>query len=73
MKEICYHNYFQRIYFEFSFLFSLPPSLSLSLRKVAGAIPDGVIGIFYNPSGRAMALGSAQILTEMSTRNISWG
>jgi len=43
-------------------------------RKVAGPIPDGVIGIFHwhNPSGRAMALGSTQSLTEMSTRNISW-
>jgi hypothetical protein len=40
-----------------------------------GSIPDGVIGIFYrhNPSGRNMALGSNQPLTEMSTRNISWG
>ena len=44
-------------------------------RKVAGSIPDGVIGIFHwhNPSGRTMALGSTQPLTEMSTRNISWG
>ena len=44
-------------------------------RKVAGSIPDGVSGIFHslNPSGRTMALGSAQLLTEMSTRNISWG
>jgi len=33
------------------------------------------IGIFHwhNPSGRTMALGSTQLLTEMSTRNISWG
>jgi hypothetical protein len=32
-------------------------------------------GIFHrhNPSGRTMALGSTQPLTEMSTRNISWG
>jgi len=31
--------------------------------------------IFYchNPSGRTMALGSTQPLTEMSTRNIFWG
>jgi phosphoribosylformylglycinamidine (FGAM) synthase-like enzyme len=38
-------------------------------------IPDGVIGIsqYNNPSGRTMALGSTQSLTEMSTRNISWG
>ena len=44
-------------------------------RKVAGSIPDGVIGIFpsHNPSGRTVALGSTQPLTEMSTRNISWG
>jgi hypothetical protein len=40
-----------------------------------GFDPDGVIGIFHwhNPSGRTMALGSTQPLTEMSTRNISWG
>ena len=44
-------------------------------RKAAGSIPDGVIGIFYlnNLSGRTMALGLIQPLTEMSTRNISWG
>jgi hypothetical protein len=44
-------------------------------RKVAGLIPDSVIGIFHqhNPSGRTMALGSTHPLTEMSTRNISWG
>jgi hypothetical protein len=43
--------------------------------KVAGSIPDGVIGIFrwHNPFGRTMVLGSTQPLTEMSTRNISWG
>jgi hypothetical protein len=41
-------------------------------QKVAGLIPDGVTGIFYwhNPSGRTMALGLTQPLTEMSTRNI---
>ena len=44
-------------------------------RKVAGSIPDGVIGIFhwYNPSDRTMAPGSTQPLTEMSIRSISWG
>jgi len=44
-------------------------------RKVAGSIPDGFNGIFHwhNPSGRIMALCSTQPLTEMSTRNISWG
>ena len=55
--------------------------LSLSLdhcatsRKVAGSIPDGVIGIFhwFIPSGRTVALGLTQLLTEMNTRNIYWG
>ena len=27
----------------------------------------------HNPSGRTMALGSTQLLTEMSTRCIFWG
>jgi hypothetical protein len=39
-------------------------------RKVADSIPDCVIGIFHS-SGRTMALGLNQPLTEMSTRNIS--
>jgi hypothetical protein len=44
-------------------------------RKIAGPIPDGVIGIFHlnNPSGRTMALGVTQPLTEMTIRNISSG
>ena len=44
-------------------------------RKAAGSIPEGVIGIFqwHNPSGRTMALELTQPLTEMSTRNTSWG
>ena len=43
-------------------------------RKVAGSIPDDVIGIFHwHPSDRTMDLGSTQLLTEMSTRSISWG
>jgi len=44
------------------------------LRHCAGSIPDGVIAIlhWHNPSGRTMALGLTQPLTEMSTRNISW-
>ena len=35
----------------------------------------GVVGIllWHNPSGRTMALGSTQPLTETSTRCISWG
>jgi len=44
-------------------------------RKVAGSFPDGVIGIFHwhNPSGRNVVLGLTQTLTELSTRNVSWG
>ena len=44
-------------------------------QKVAGSIPEGLIGIFHlhNPSDRTMALGSTQPLTEMSTSNISRG
>jgi hypothetical protein len=44
-------------------------------RKVAGSILDGVTGIFQwlNPSDRTVALGSTQPITEMSTRNPSWG
>jgi hypothetical protein len=44
-------------------------------RKVAGSIPNRVIGIFHshNPSDRTMALGSTRPLTEMSIRTISWG
>jgi hypothetical protein len=43
--------------------------------EFVGSIPDDVIGIFHshNPSGLAVALGSTQPVTEMSTRNISWG
>jgi hypothetical protein len=44
-------------------------------QKVAGSIPDGVMGYFIdiNPSERTIALGSTQPLTEMSSRCISWG
>jgi len=43
-------------------------------RKVAGSIPNYVTGFFHwhKPSGRTMALGSTQPLTEKSTRNVSW-
>jgi hypothetical protein len=43
-----------------------------TIRKVAGSIPDEVIGIFNwrNPSNRTMAQGSTQPPTEISTRNL---
>jgi hypothetical protein len=39
-------------------------------RKIAGSIPDGAIWIFHwhNPSGRTMALGLTQPLTEMGKK-----
>ena len=42
-------------------------------REFAGSVPDGFIGIFHwlNPSGRNMALGPIQPLTETSTWDIS--
>jgi hypothetical protein len=44
-------------------------------RKVAGSISDEVTGFsnWPNPSSRAMAMGSAQPLTEMSTKNLPGG
>jgi hypothetical protein len=39
-------------------------------RKIAGSIPDEVND---NLSGRIVALGSTQPLTELSTRDCSWG
>jgi hypothetical protein len=44
-------------------------------RKVAGSIPDEVIGFFKwpNPSSRTMALGSTEPLTEISTRYLLGG
>jgi hypothetical protein len=43
-------------------------------QKVAGSIPDGVMEFFIdiNTSDRTMALGSTQLLTEVSTGSISW-
>ena len=44
-------------------------------RKVASSIPIGAVGNFYwhNPLGRTTDIRLTQPLTEMSTRNISWG
>jgi hypothetical protein len=45
------------------------------IQKAAGSIPDDVIWFFNssNPPSRTMALGSAQFLTEMCTRNLARG
>jgi hypothetical protein len=42
-------------------------------RKAAGSIPGGVLDFFNlsNSSSRTMALGSIQLLTEMSTRKLA--
>jgi hypothetical protein len=44
-------------------------------RKIAGSIPNEVIGFFSLPSpcSRTMALGSTQPLTKMSNRNLPEG
>jgi hypothetical protein len=44
-------------------------------RKVAGSIPNEVIGFFNspNPSSRTIALKSTPPLTEMSARNLPGG
>jgi len=44
-------------------------------RKVAGSIPCNIIEVSkrLNPSGRTLDLGSTQPLTEMNTRDVSWG
>jgi hypothetical protein len=47
----------------------------IKIQKVASLVSDKVIG-FFNlpyPSSRTMAQGSTQLLTEMSTRNLSGG
>jgi hypothetical protein len=38
-----------------------------------GIEPPRAPGYYNNPSGRIMTLGFTQSLTEMSTRNNSWG
>jgi len=50
-------------------------SIPLLQQKMVGSITDGVIKICHvlKPSGSTTALGSTQSLTEMSTRNTSWG
>jgi hypothetical protein len=47
-------------------------SVVATSRKVAESSPDDVDFFFFlpNPSGRTIALGSTQPLTEMSTRNL---
>jgi hypothetical protein len=53
------------------YTFMLP---TISERRVAGAIPDGVIGLFYSLTsfGRTVALGPTQPLIEMCSRGVSW-
>jgi len=48
-------------------------NILLLIQKFTGLFPDGVTGIYlgHNPSNLIMALGSAQHLTEISSRNIA--
>jgi hypothetical protein len=68
------HLYYSLFLFLIKYLTPLLRHCATS-RKVEGSIPDSVTGIFHwhNTSGRTVALGLTQPLTEMSTRNISWG
>jgi hypothetical protein len=47
----------------------------ITCRKFVVSVPDVVFGIFrwHIPSGRTMAQRSTQPLTNVNTRNISWG
>jgi len=47
----------------------------VQLAEVVISIPEGVIGIFngHNAPRRNMVLGSTQHVTEVSTRDFSWG
>jgi hypothetical protein len=48
----------------------------LQVIKIAGSIPDEVIGFLFNlsnPFSRDMGLRLTQPLTEMSTRNLTGG
>jgi hypothetical protein len=75
-KSICcyYYYYYYYHYYWGTRLRSWLRHCATS-RKVAGSISDDLTGIFHchNPSGCTMALGSTHPLTEISTRNISWG
>jgi hypothetical protein len=64
-------NYF----FPNSFQVILPCDHLMVSRKVAGSIPDEVIGFFnrHNPSSPTMTLGLTQPVTEVSTRNLPGG
>jgi hypothetical protein len=63
-----------------SFFFCFSPFINLftlctTSRNVAGSILDGAFEIFYsfNSSARTMALMPTQLLTEKSTRDVTWG
>jgi hypothetical protein len=85
IPDVLFHNFesydtFLGSFIEFSFVLLIKRGRSwlrhcATNRKVAGSIPGGVIGIlhWHNPSARTVALRSTQPLTEMSTRNTSWG
>ena len=45
---------------------------ALQAGRLRGRFPMESLEIFINPSGRTVALGSTQTLTEISTWDISW-
>jgi hypothetical protein len=58
-----------------SFIICIREHAVATSRKIAGSIPEEVIGFLNwpNSSSHTMTLGSTQPLTEMSTRNLSGG
>jgi hypothetical protein len=71
-------HYLQSWCILFSVMYKLRLNTSIhgaTSRKVAGSIPDGIIGTFHwiHPSGRAMALRSTQTLIEISTTDYLLG
>ena len=74
-KILTQHNYFQNRDLQWGMRWRSWLRQCATSRKVAGSIPDGVIGICncHKPSGRTMALRLTHPLTEMCTRTIYWG
>jgi hypothetical protein len=60
--------------YNFCILTSFPSFRAVALLVEVLRYPDGATDIFHgpNPSGRPVALGLVQPLTEMSTWGISW-
>jgi hypothetical protein len=63
----------KRVFVCYGFLKVLPTALQIRRSLVRSQMVSLEFFIDINPSDCTMALGSTQLLTEMSTRSISWG